>query len=263
MSIRAPRVLHQLHETLCFLLAYPDDADVLRRAGEALASFAARVGRLGPAAQRLDDSGIAGTFLDYPFGLPMARWLARTSPSGADIVWAKPVAESEIEETMSLLVLPIEGEAMSDEGGLGWRRWLRLAKGDRAASDLALLVELFDRAPLPPEARERLFDGLALSIGWRPEGARSRTLARLPWPHPFFHGGSRGPPSSVPIGAASGARSRGRWPPSGRRRPRSPTRSSTRPARRWPPGSASSSPSRTPMPTTSSWRTPGAASGSR
>ena len=89
----------------------------------------------------------------------MARWLARTSPSAADIVWAKPAAESEIEEALSLLVLPIEGEAMSDEGGLGWRRWLRLAKGDRAASDLALLVELFDQAPLPPDARERLFDG--------------------------------------------------------------------------------------------------------
>jgi hypothetical protein len=191
MSIPAPRVLRQLHETLCFLLAYPDDADVLRRADEGLASFPARVGRLGPAARRLDDSGIAGTFLDYPFGLPMARWLARTSPNSADIVWAKPFAESEIDETMSLLILPIEGEVMSDEGGLGWRRWLRLAKGDRAASDLAVLVELFDQAPLPPDARERLFDGLALSIGWRPEGTRSRTLARLPWPHPFFHGGAR------------------------------------------------------------------------
>ena len=33
MSIPAPRVLRQLHETLCFLVAYPDDADVLRRAG--------------------------------------------------------------------------------------------------------------------------------------------------------------------------------------------------------------------------------------
>jgi hypothetical protein len=190
LSIGAPRVLYQFHEALCFLLAYPDDAEVLRRAGLALASFAARVGRLGPAAQRLDDSGIAGTFLDYPFGLPMARWLARTSPGGADVVWAAPFAESEIDETLSLLVLPIEGEAMSDEGGLGWRRWLRLAKGDPATSDLALLVELFDRAPLPPKACERLFDSLALSIGWRPE-VRSRTLARLPWPHPFFHGARR------------------------------------------------------------------------
>jgi hypothetical protein len=190
-SIRAPGVLRQLHETLCFLQAYPDDADVLRRADEGLVGFPARVDRLGPAARRLDDSGIAGTFLEYPFGLPMARWLARASPSSADIMWANLAAETEIEETMSLLVLPIEGEALSDEGGLGWRRWLRLAKGNRAASDLALLVELFDQAPLPPDVRERLFDALGLSIGWRPDGPRSRTLARLPWPHPFFHGTAR------------------------------------------------------------------------
>src|SRR5688572_13867966 len=191
LRIRTPRVLYQLHEALCFLVAYPDDADVLRRASEGLASVPARVKALGPAVRRLEDSGIAGTLLDYPFGLSMARWLARPAPSTADILWANSTAESEIEETLALLVPPIEGEAMSDEGGLGWRRWLRLAKGDRVVSDLALLVELFDQAPLPPAARERLFDGMALSIGWRPDGPRSRTFARLAWRQPFFHGGAR------------------------------------------------------------------------
>jgi hypothetical protein len=190
-TIRQPRALRELHEILCFLEAYPDDAEVLERATRALAAFTTRVTQLGPAARRLHDSGIAGTTLDYPFGLPMARWLSRRFPRGADVLWEKLGADSEIEETLSVLVAPAEDEALSDEGGLGWRQWLALAKGDRVISDLTALVELFDKASLPDEARERLFEGLALSIGWRLDGPASRTLARLPWPHPFFHGASR------------------------------------------------------------------------
>ena len=190
-TTRQSRALRELHETLCFLEAYPDDAEVLERATRALAHFSTRVKQLGPAARRLHDSGIAGTTLDYPFGLPMARWLSHGFPRGADVLWEKLGAESEIEETLSLLVAPAEDEALSDEGGLGWRRWLALAKGGRTITDLAVLIELFDKAPLSDEARERLFEGLGLSIGWRLDGPASRTLAGLPWPHPFFHGTSR------------------------------------------------------------------------
>src|SRR5262245_16083494 len=81
-AIRDPRALSHLHETLCFLQAYPDDARLLARVNRALAAFPARVAHLGPAAaRRLRDSGIAGTTLDYPFGLPMARWLASRFPA--------------------------------------------------------------------------------------------------------------------------------------------------------------------------------------
>src|SRR3990172_5937119 len=70
--------LGRFHETLCFLQAYPDDPTVLARVDRALAGFPARVARLAAAPRaRLHDSGIAGASLDYPFGSPMARWLAR------------------------------------------------------------------------------------------------------------------------------------------------------------------------------------------
>ena len=60
--------LLRLHEALCFLQAYPDDAEVLARVDRALAAFPSRVTRLGASARRrLHDSGIAGATLDYPF----------------------------------------------------------------------------------------------------------------------------------------------------------------------------------------------------
>src|SRR5216684_2547017 len=124
------------HEALCFLQAYPEDAEVLARVDRALAAFPARVTRLGAASRRrLHDSGIAGATLDYPFGLPLARWLARRFPREADIAWDRFDEVDRLDETLSLLASAAEGDAFS-EGGMGWRRWLRVAKGGRRLTDL-------------------------------------------------------------------------------------------------------------------------------
>jgi len=186
--IGRPALLLQFHETLCFLQAYPDDRRVLALADRALEAFPARVRRLGtPALARLHDSGIAGTTLDYPFGLPFARWLASRFPGDVDVAWAKYEEGERLEEALGLVVARAEEDAFS-EGGLGWRRWLRAARGGRRLSDLQILLERCERAALPEETRDWLFECLELPIRWRLRGpGPSRTFARLPWPRPFFH----------------------------------------------------------------------------
>src|SRR5947208_1698485 len=180
--------LLRLHEALCFLQAYPDDAEVLARVDRALAAFSARVTRLGaPARRRLHDAGVADATLDYPFAFPMARWLARRFPRDAEVAWGRFEEVDRLDETLSLLASPAEGDAFS-EGGMGWRRWLRVAKGGRRMTDLALLLELFERARLPTETRDWLWENLRLPILWTPRGpGASRTLARLPPARVFFH----------------------------------------------------------------------------
>src|SRR6266446_1849816 len=188
-AIRRPGTLLQLHETLCFLQAYPDAATLRALVDRALEAFGARVERLGAARRRLHDSGIAGTTLDYPFGFPMARWLVSRFSSEAEIAWTRFADEDRLDETLSLLATPAEGDAFS-EGGMGWRQWLRVAKGGRRLTDLQLLLEVFERTGLPTETRDWLFESLALPILWRPRGAgASRTLARLPCRRVFFHTG--------------------------------------------------------------------------
>jgi len=181
--------LLRFHEALCFLQAYPDAPEVLARVDRALAGFAARVARLGAGARaRLYDSGVAGAALDYPFGYPMARWLARRFRADAEIAWARFDEADRLDETLSLLASPAEGDAFS-EGGMGWRAWLRVAKGGRRMTDLELVLELFERTGLPSGARDWLFENLALPIRWTPRGAgASRTLARTPPARVFFHG---------------------------------------------------------------------------
>src|SRR2546422_3362581 len=187
-AVGHPPTLLRLHETLCFLQAHPDDPEVLALVDRALEAMPARVGRLGPGARgRLHDSGMAHTTLDYPFGLPMARWLASRFPSDADVAWRRFHDEDRLDETLSLLATTAEGDAFS-EGGMGWREWLGVAKGGRQLTDLQLLLEVFGRTGLPAEARDWLFESVGLPIQWRPRGpGASRTLARIRPARVFFH----------------------------------------------------------------------------
>jgi len=115
----------------------------------------------------------------------MARWLAARFPRDAEVAWATFADADRLDETLSLLATTAEGDAFS-EGGMGWRRWLRVAKGGRRLTDLQLLLEVFARTGLPAETRDWLFESLALPILWRPRGA-ARTLARVPSRRVFFH----------------------------------------------------------------------------
>ena len=144
--------------------------------------------RLGRAGRRwLHDSGITHSTLDYPFGFPMARWLAARFPREADVAWAAFADPDRLDETLSLLATTAEGDAFS-EGGMGWRQWIRVAKGGRRLTDLQLLVEVFERTRLPAETRDWLFESVSLPILWRPRSAGgSRTLARTTLRAPFFH----------------------------------------------------------------------------
>ena len=190
MAVRHAGALLRLHETLCFLQAHPDDVEILALVDRGLEAFGARVDRLSHAARRrLHDTGVAGSTLDYPFGLPMARWLAARFPRATDVAWAAFTEPDRLDETLSLLATTAEGDAFS-EGGMGWREWIRVAKGGRRLTDLQLILEVFARTPLPEETRDWLFESLSLPILWRPAGAGgSRTLARTPARATFFHAG--------------------------------------------------------------------------
>ena len=186
IPIGQPATLQRLHEILCFVRAYPDDPAAEQAAEQALSGFTQRVRRLSARARaRLHDSGIAETSLDYPFGLPMARWLARRFAGDVTIAWSAFDGGERLEEALSLLVSPVEAEAFT-EGGLGWRRWLRMTRAG-AVSELDALVRLFDAAPMSDDVRDWLFESLGLPIVWRiRQAAASRTQLRLP-AAPVFH----------------------------------------------------------------------------
>jgi hypothetical protein len=72
--------VRRLHEILCWMRAWPDDARVLDAVTAALADFPARRD-LRRHREELADSGIAGTAIHYHFFWPMARWLSARWPT--------------------------------------------------------------------------------------------------------------------------------------------------------------------------------------
>src|SRR3990172_2846173 len=65
-DLRSARAVWRLHEVLCFLRAYPDDARLLAQVERMLARFSGRAD-LKRASAALSDTGIAGTAIRYRF----------------------------------------------------------------------------------------------------------------------------------------------------------------------------------------------------
>ena len=179
------RILPEYHDTLLFMAAYPDDADLLRR-------VSAELRRIGRAARQfsrtarpravacLRDSGMAGTEMTCSFSLDMAAWLARDFPGRVELDWDDDSAGSALEEFLSFLTCSVERDGLLSDR-LTTREWVRLARGARSRSDLAWLVERFGQLDALPALREQAFEELDLKLRWRLGlGAASRTLSRFP-----------------------------------------------------------------------------------
>ncbi|HSB62203.1 MAG TPA: hypothetical protein VLI67_10815, partial [Vicinamibacteria bacterium] len=163
-----PGEVLRLHEVLCFLRAYPDDAPLLELVERLLARFDRR-SDLRRHRRALADTGIAGTAIHYRFFQPTASWLARRWGDALTIDWKRFETADRLEPLLGLLALPAEAPGL-DEIAFGVRGWIRRLKGP-GETDAAFLVRRFDALPLDPFTREALYDALdpPLRLAPRPD----------------------------------------------------------------------------------------------
>jgi hypothetical protein len=174
----------RLHEAACFLRACPDDARVLLAAGRLLSGFEARAD-LRAARDVLENSGVAGTDVVYPFFASTAAWLARRFADRLHVDWdaggAGAAERRALEERLDA-VLPLVAHWAEtpglDEEDLGLRAWLRRMAGRDTGA--ALLVGGLDRLARDAFLREYLFDQLGLWLRLSPRG--TAVPAREPLP---------------------------------------------------------------------------------
>lgn len=163
--LRSAKHVHALHETLCFLRAYPDDAELLAAVERRLASFDARRD-LREFAEELADSGIAGTPIDYRFFAEMARWLAQRWPDRLRVLWDELEDEERLQRLLHQLVLPAEAAGM-EEIGYTLRRWCERLAGP-GESEGAFLVRRLAALDLSPALYEYLYQELGLWLRLEP-----------------------------------------------------------------------------------------------
>ena len=164
----------RLHEHLCFLRAYPDNALVHARVVRLLKHFNARRDWLRQQVA-LSDTGISGTIIHYRFFWPTARWLAARWPAQLEIDWESVDEPVQLFTALPLLVTPLEAN------------WLRLRQNDPRKSlshlsgtrvtDATFFIKAVETMPGDHVTREAFFDGLDTPFLLRP-GANTPSRSR-------------------------------------------------------------------------------------
>ena len=170
-----PKALKRLHERLCLLRAYPQNASELATAQRGLAGFHRRADPKRAAAA-LADTGIAGTPIHYRFFWPMARWLSHRYPALLTIDWTEGEFAERLVAVLPLLVPAAEAEALR-RAALPAREAIDRLRAPRE-TDATFLVRRIEVLPGGDAVREATHD--ALDVAYRLEGSAdgpSRTHA--------------------------------------------------------------------------------------
>jgi hypothetical protein len=163
--------VRRLHELLCFLRAYPDDARVESQVVAMLDRFDRRAD-LRRHRDALAYSGIAGTLGWFPYFWPTAEWLASRWPDALRFDRRDTVAGNTLARVLPLLVTPVEAAALREAGLSGYAAIDRL-RG--RVGDALFLIRRVAALPGDSFTREAFYDAINPSIEVLPGSTPSRT----------------------------------------------------------------------------------------
>jgi len=112
-TFRSAGQVLRLHELLCFLRAYPDDAELLGQVEAMLETFDRRRD-LQRHRRELADSGIAGTPIHYGFYAPTAEWLVQRWGDRLTVDWPEFDNRKRLENLLPLLALDCETPGLDE-----------------------------------------------------------------------------------------------------------------------------------------------------
>ena len=159
------RDLVPLHDTLCFLRAYPDDArvlDAVRRVGGRLREWVDALPD-GGATTSLLELGLPGSSNTHYYSFGVLRHLVRMYPDCLEIDWEGLEDDIPLHNALIPLITPGEQQGL-DDIELTWESWLERCKPDPDQSDLEFILGIFERADLALEVKAYLFDSCALPV---------------------------------------------------------------------------------------------------
>ncbi len=174
-DLRSARAVWRLHEVLCFLRAYPDDARLLAQVERMLERFDRRPD-FRRVREALADSGIAGSAIRYRFFWPTLRWLALRWPRQLVIDRSETEIADKLAVALPLLLTWAEAASLKHIDTPAFAALDRLrARGESAAAFLARRI-----AAMPGDGftREAFHDALDASYELEPgPDTPSRTRA--------------------------------------------------------------------------------------
>jgi len=177
--------LIRFHDTLLFLRAFPQSAEVARVSDELLATLEPQVKKLlnSPVNTGIFEdesvSGIAGTTITNTWTYQLAARIAARYRKHARAKWNVDERYRQMTTVLPPL-LPLLDDDSYVEADTPYLKWIEAAAGHQK-SDLLWLLDSFADLPFPPQTRTSLYDSLGVEILWDLTGSpASRTLARRP-----------------------------------------------------------------------------------
>jgi hypothetical protein len=175
-SMPNARDLVRLHEVLCFMRAYADDARVLAAVERLLAGFGSRAD-LRRQRDSLADTGIAGTVIHYRFFWATVEWLARRWPAQLRLDRDETDGKDAIGAALPLLATAAEAAALRELDLPAFTALDRLR--GRGETDAACLARLIEAMPGDTFTREAFSDAIDASYELAPgRDTPSRTRAK-------------------------------------------------------------------------------------
>ncbi|HKP46976.1 MAG TPA: hypothetical protein VJT50_10275 [Pyrinomonadaceae bacterium] len=185
--------LIRLHEALLFVAAYPQNAQLRRRAQSLLKGFSTRI-RYAldqevdlSSLEHPEMSGIAGMPVVDTFSYFIVRWLAQRYPKQISFYWDWFEDENRLAQTWPRF-MPLLGEDAAVEANVPYREWLRAAFGP-SPKDVATLIRQFESLPKSDKEKAELYDSQQLYVQWTPPQRASRTQMQLRVRDVFYHRG--------------------------------------------------------------------------
>jgi hypothetical protein len=127
--------LFQFHEALLFRKAYPASKEIREFCAQELSGFAARVAAVDEEDRtELEQTGIVGTTLHYPYDLMTARWLHQRLGARLEVDWEsyEEGGEDKLSDILSYFVEKAEEDA-ADDPDLSARDIIEAARGPQTA----------------------------------------------------------------------------------------------------------------------------------
>lgn len=164
-KLSSSRQVFRLHQTLCFLRAFPDDPVILAQTEAMLGRFERRAD-LRRHRTALSDSGIAGTDYFYRYFWSTACWLADRCPRELSIDWSDFDHRENLAGLLEVLLPHCESPAL-DAYDFPVKDWLKRLKGPHE-TDAVFLVRRFQALTASAGSREQQYDNLDPPMRLRP-----------------------------------------------------------------------------------------------
>ncbi|MEE9394521.1 MAG: hypothetical protein V3W41_18660 [Planctomycetota bacterium] len=176
--LSSSQAVYAFHELAGYMRAYPENAEILEVAERISRQFDARPD-LERFRQKLIDTGIAGTAIQFRFYWLTAIFLVKRWPENLTIQWKDFEHRAKLSEWLHLL-LPFSETAALDSFEFDPDEWIDLLKGPDE-TDAAFLIERFEAMPAFIQLREKIYEDLDIPMLLEP-GIDTPARGRERWP---------------------------------------------------------------------------------